>query len=332
MTHTERKENWVKQAEPALRHIYKLSPDDYIRFNREKTRRNGQADIVIFDRQNFTKIYLKVYCSYEQCFYSVALDQYKRITAKNPLNPSKFEADCLDGVILANNKIFTIVTLKELEAAGKFQKTVPIVALKELEGTDELQETVSAIINVCFQPEQFKCYYYDGKVFDENQEPEIISEKKTIPKDSFLMSDHRLGKQFVIIDNDSLKGGGNGCPRLQDINDFTMYVWGETTDNNVAAKAAFNKMVRRYIKKMQEYFENGYQLEPLNGTWNQRTLNVFIFPLEMINITSANGKVDLTPFFQYQNGHNRKVNKTANMKDYQKTYQKNYYEKHKKQA
>ena len=314
MTHTERKENWVKQAEPALRHIYKLSPDDYIRFNREKTRRNGQADIVIFDRQNFTKIYLKVYCSYEQCFYSVALDQYKRITAKSPLNHSKFEADCLDGVILTNNEVFTIVTLKELE------------------GTEKLQETVSTITNICFQPEQFKNYCYDGKIYVENQKPEIISEKKTLPKDSFLMSDHRLGKQFVIIDNDSLKGGGNGNTRLKDINDFTISVWGETTDNNVAAKAAFNKMVRRYIKKMQEYFENGYQLEPLNGTWNQQTLNVFIFPLEMINIATANGKVDLTPFFQYQNGHNRKVNKTANMKDYQKTYQKNYYEKHKKQA
>ena len=314
MTHTERKENWVKQAEPALRHIYKLSPDDYIRFNREKTRRNGQADIVIFDRQNFSNIYLKVYCSYEQCFYSVALDQYKRITAKNPLNHSKFDADRLDGVILTNNKIFTIVTLKELE------------------GTDELQETVSAIINVCFQPEQFKCYYYDGKVFDENQEPEIISEKKTIPKDSFLMSDHRLGKQFVIIDNDSLKGGGNGCTRLQDINDFTNSVWGKTTDNNVAAKEAFNKMVRRYIKKMQGYFENSYKLEPLCGNWNQQDLDVFIFPLEMINIATDSGKADLMPFFNYQNTHNEKVNKTANMKDYQKTYQKNYYEKHKKQS
>ena len=59
MTHTERKESWIKQAEPALRHIYKLNPDDYIRFNRNKTRQNGQADIIIFDRTNFSNIYLR---------------------------------------------------------------------------------------------------------------------------------------------------------------------------------------------------------------------------------------------------------------------------------
>ena len=318
MTHTERKESWIKQAEPALRHIYKLNPDDYIRFNKNKTRQNGQADIIIFDRNNFANVYLKVYCSYEQCFYSIALDQYKKITAKSPFNNSRFDADTLDGVILANNELFTIITLKDLENAEKFQKTV------------------SNITNICFEPDQFKNYGYDGKVYVENQCPEIITEKKTLPKDSFLMSDHKLGKRYVIIDNDSLKGGGKGNPLFKDINDITNSVWGETTENNVSAKAAFNKKVRRYIKKMEGYFENGYRLEPLSGTWNQQTLNVFIFPLEMINIADKNGKIDLLPFLLYQNTHNEKVNKTADIKayqkSYQKTYQKAYYEKHKKQS
>ena len=87
---------------------------------------------------------------------------------------------------------------------------------------------------------------------------------------------------------------------------------------------------------MEGYFENGYRLEPLSGTWNQQTLNVFIFPLEMINIADKNGKIDLLPFLLYQNTHNEKVNKTADIKayqkSYQKTYQKAYYEKHKKQS
>lgn len=314
MTHTERKENWVKHAEPALRHIYKLNPDDYIRFNRDKSRRNGQADIIIFDRKNLDCIKLKIFCSYVQYFYSIALDQYKRITAKSPFDPNRYMADCLDGVILADNNGFCILTLDQLVNAKRFLKKISIVE------------------NLCFTYEQFHNYGYDGKIYVENRTPQIITEKKTIPKDSFLIPDHRLGKLFAIIDNDSLKGGGNGCPRLQDINDFTNSVWGKTTDSNVAAKEAFNKMVRRYIKKMQGYFENGYKLEPLCGNWNQQDLDVFIFPLEMINIATDSGKADLMPFFNYQNTHNEKVNKTANMKDYQKTYQKNYYEKHKKQA
>ena len=75
---------------------------------------------------------------------------------------------------------------------------------------------------------------------------------------------------------------------------------------------------------MQDYFENGYKLEPLSGIWNQNEINVFIFPLEMINIATDSGKADLLPFFQYQNSHNRKVNKTEDIKAYKKAYYNNH--------
>ena len=35
---------------------------------------------------------------------------------------------------------------------------------------------------------------------------------------------------LIIFMKHSKNGGRNGCPRLQDINDFTNYVWGKTAN------------------------------------------------------------------------------------------------------